>query len=111
METVRLSKRRLIKISFVKSQLKTKTWKERIKCVSYGKQYLNNDIQELRTTEVKFVVHLCCSTQRAKASRHLILSFNSFGEIDFAGEIDFSQDKGEESPALFSRFLLILQLR
>ena len=32
-----------------------------------------------------------------------MLSLNSFGEIDF------SQDKGEEASALSSRFLLILQ--
>ena len=33
-----------------------------------------------------------------------MLPLNSFGEIDF------SQDKGEEPSALSSRFLLILQL-
>ena len=33
-----------------------------------------------------------------------MLSLNSFGEIDF------SQDEGEEASSLSSRFLLILQL-
>ena len=36
--------------------------------------------------------------------------FNIILKWDCFGEIDFSRDKGEEPPALSSRFLLILQL-